>query len=848
MASHKRSLWSSDWFQGLVISIGLLLLSKTAPLQSLELAAYDWGLQTMSRSANSDIAIIAIDNKSIANLGRWPWPRELQAQLIDKLANAGAKTIVATTFLFEPQTDRGLAALQQLRHDLQTTGIEVSALDQIKDNLDTVIQTLDTDQQLEASISTAGNVLLPMLFQLGLPGGNPNAQLPDFVRKQTVPIKISSALTAGREVIPPFAKGVTLPLNRFGQAAAGVGHLNSVADSDGKIRSVPLIIDYFGAHYPSLSLVTAAHSLNLSSEDILIVPGMGIDLGGIHIATDAYLAVHPFFYRSNYNPTAFQVDSFYDAYVGNLSLEKYRNKIVLIGASAEGVGTTQLTPIDANMPPVIALAHSISSILNGDLIASPSWAVFVSLAAYILAALCLILLIPKVTGRASVLITLAAVLLLSFTQAQSMSRFNLWLPLVLPIILLILGYVFFTVKRFFATEQQQVVSELEQDANNRALGLAYQGQGQLDLAFDKFRRCVKNQELAEALYGLGLDFERKRQHAKAANVYSYIHAFQPNFKDIEQRKVSYSHTGVGLTGAITSVDGNAQTIASDSANLALENPTFGRYRIIKEIGRGGMGLVYLGEDPRINRTVAIKTLELTREYEGTSLEEAKLRFFREAEAVGNLNHVHIITIYDVGEEHDLAYIAMEYLTGDNLQKYTHADNLLALEKVIKIGIACASALSYAHTEGVVHRDIKPSNIMYDVSNEKTTVTDFGIARIMTTSVTQTGLIMGSPGYMSPEQMKSSKLDGRTDIYSLGVTLYQLLCGQQPFVTENINAFAYQLMNVDAPALRELNPALPEDLCKVVHKAIEKEPENRFQDAAELLDELSKILIRLKTQS
>jgi len=180
-------------------------------------------------------------------------------------------------------------------------------------------------------------------------------------------------------------------------------------------------------------------------------------------------------------------------------------------------------------------------------------------------------------------------------------------------------------------------------------------------------------------------------------------------------------------------------------------PTFGRYEVIREIGRGGMGTVYLGRDPKINRQVAIKTLAYA-EVEPAELPEVKIRFFREAEAAGNLSHPHIVSIYDVGEEHDMAYIAMELLEGDNLTCYCKRDNLLPIPRVLAILHEVTTALAYAHNQGVVHRDVKPANIMM-LKNGHVKVTDFSIAQVVDASRTRTGVILGTPSYMSPEQVR-----------------------------------------------------------------------------------------------
>jgi len=214
--------------------------------------------------------------------------------------------------------------------------------------------------------------------------------------------------------------------------------------------------------------------------------------------------------------------------------------------------------------------------------------------------------------------------------------------------------------------------------------------------------------LMDVLYNLGLDFERKRQFNKAESVFKYMAEYNPKFRDLGVRMAQSKAMSETVMLGGTSAKGNASTLVLDKAGLS--KPMLGRYEIDKELGKGAMGVVYLGKDPKIGRVVAIKTLALAQEFEADELEDVKARFFREAETAGRLNHPNIVTMYDAGEEHDLAYIAMEFLKGKDLIPYTKPGNLLPLPRLINIFARVADALDYAHKQNVVHRDIKPANI------------------------------------------------------------------------------------------------------------------------------------------
>ena len=267
-------------------------------------------------------------------------------------------------------------------------------------------------------------------------------------------------------------------------------------------------------------------------------------------------------------------------------------------------------------------------------------------------------------------------------------------------------------------------------------------------------------------------------------------------------------------------------------------PTFGRYRILKELGRGAMGVVYLGKDPTIHRFVAIKTMRLDQVDDPDEVKGIKERFFREAESTGRLMHPNIVTIYDAGEEEGVGYIAMERVDGMTLTSWCRRGNLLPVQRVVEIMAEVAEALDYAHRQGVVHRDIKPANIMV-TTNGTVKVMDFGIARITSSKKTQTGTVMGSPSYMSPEQVSGAKVDGRSDIFSLGVVLFELLTVTAPFEAENVSAVLFKIAHEPHPSVRAVRPELPLSTEPILNRALHKEPLNRYQRARDLAQDLRK---------
>jgi tRNA A-37 threonylcarbamoyl transferase component Bud32 len=254
----------------------------------------------------------------------------------------------------------------------------------------------------------------------------------------------------------------------------------------------------------------------------------------------------------------------------------------------------------------------------------------------------------------------------------------------------------------------------------------------------------------------------------------------------------------------------------------------GRYQIKKELGKGAMGEVFLAYDPDLDREVAVKTIYYDPGLPADELKETKLRFMREARISAKLSHPNIIVIHDVGEHESVPFIAMEFICGETLEPYVKSVSLLPLKRIVEIMGQATEALNYAHRGGLVHRDVKPSNIML-THDGGVKVMDFGLAKKPSANLTQAGMLLGTPSYMSPEQIKGEALDGRSDLFSLGVVLYQLLTGEKPFKGETISTIMYKIINEEPPEPTILNKKLPKQFDSIIRKALAKDPEKRFQN-------------------
>lgn len=775
------AFWRADGLAALALVLALITLHMTTDVfAGLERRFYDFASTRSARQPSDQVAIIAIDDESLARIGRWPWPRDLHARLIDKLAEAKANVIVDTGFFFEPASERGLPFIHQIKGLLaasEATGTPSPLNQQLLGVIAAAELALDTDHQLANSFHTASNVLIPSL------------------------------LTPGQQ-----------PIESLATAAAGVGHLKRLPDLDGVVRQEALLLNNEGQAVPSLALLAVAQSRHLTAGDIQFNKNGSVQIGQLRLRTDGAARLLPLFYKGRDGQSAFALDSFADVLSGKIPAARYADKIVLIGVTAAGVGTAWAVPGHPALSSTEILAHVTSSILQEQFVVQPGWGRWVTWGLLLLVCAYLIAVLPRLPTSMAVRVTLLSFMALLGMEFGLLAGMAQWLPLVFPALLLVSGHLALMIKRFLLPEVGTPTVLEESTETHRMMGLALQGQGQLDMAFEHFRRAPAGDAVMGNLYGLALDFERKRQFNMASAVREHMAALRADRQDDEHFNPKV-----------------------DPAESPSKIAMLGRYQLERELGKGAMGVVYQGRDPKIGRVVAIKTMALSEEFAGKALADVRERFFREAQTAGRLQHPNIVTIFDAGEDHELAYIAMEFLNGQDLTHYCKSGQLLPVSTVLSIVARVAEALGYAHKQQVVHRDIKPANIMFDLEHDAVKVTDFGIARITDASKTRTGLVLGTPSFMSPEQLAGKKVDGRSDLYSLGVMLFQLLTGVLPFRGASMAELMHKIAHAEAPSLRSIRPELPQRLESLVARLLCKRPEARYQDGDQLARDLRAVL-------
>jgi hypothetical protein len=339
--------------------------------------------------------------------------------------------------------------------------------------------------------------------------------------------------------------------------------------------------------------------------------------------------------------------------------------------------------------------------------------------------------------------------------------------------------------------------------------------GQLREAWALYRQLPPSRSLFPEIYDLACALSTHAFPDEAADLFHRIAQVDGEFRDVAQRLVRADHE------------------PTDDEERTRMPPSIGRYQLLEPIGRGAMGNVYLGRDPLINRILALKAIDLSIGYDHEALESTSESFLREATIAGSLSHPNIVTIFDVGETDGLAYIAMEYVRGHHLSEFAAADRLLPVDTVLDLIGRAADALDYAHRRNVVHRDIKPANIMYDSLSNNVKITDFGIAKLIDANRTRTGIVLGTPAFMSPEQLEGKNVNGHTDLFALGVSLYQLLTGLLPFRGASMTNLMFVIANEPHQSVTSVRGDLPKWLDEVVDRALAKDPADRFESAADM---------------
>ena len=477
--------------------------------------------------------------------------------------------------------------------------------------------------------------------------------------------------------------------------------------------------------------------------------------------------------------------------------EFLRGSTVFVDSDPAIISAASVLPSGQFVTTSEIIAALLGDIENDRMIIAPSWVKAMEFLLPVLFAIVAILFMPDRNRKEIAVLTVTGLLVLLLFEALLLIGLHVRIDLGRPILMFI-GVGILCASLVVNTRK------ITSDAFKK--GSDFLAAGRLEPAFAEFRRCNPSETIAAVMYKLSLAFEQQAKPERAEAV-------------LEWMKRTHGGSTTSDTMTRKKVSGTPQRL--------------GRYVIEKRIGRGAMGAVYLAKDPRINRPVALKVIPIEKEFEDEELKEARLRFYREAESAGRLTHPNIITVFDAGEDKGLAYIAMEYVPGIPLRSFTDPKKLLAPKRALALAASTAEALDYAHNQGVIHRDIKPANLLYNPKEGSLKISDFGVARITDNNSTKTGIVLGTPMYMSPEQLGAENLTGLSDLFSLGVTLYELLVGEVPFRASNIAVLMTKITTEDPALVSTRRAGIPPSVDAVLAKAMAKRPTDRFSCGAEM---------------
>jgi serine/threonine-protein kinase len=663
-----------------VFLVGMLI--EFNPLQSLEYRAYDLMSHLRRKATGIPVIIAAIDDTSLEGVGDWPWPRSYIADIVRTLSKYGAHTLGIYILFRDKEPNDGLIEIQNLRETLRNKPpiAKRQTLNKIDKILAQTESRLKHDTRLISAVKLARNVVLPLRFDLTQPGDEQTPALSGWLKMNSIELNTNPTVWNLSVQTPAFLSGmfgnkalvasqVQQPYEALSKKSGALGHTNLIADQNNIIRNIPLFIRYQSREFPSFALQVAIKYLGGHTRDIRA------DSSGLHIKHRHIPTVGRHWMMIDHSGHENNIKKFpvVDVLNGKIPAKEFRQKIVLLGLTAKEFVPTYKTPWLAQATGIEIAANAIENLVNRRHIFRPVWALALEVAVLLYFGFFLLFVIPKVQPQIGALIFviflmtwLAVASLLFITQGY-------WFRIVAPILFAVIGFGL-TGRIRLSEEKQDESVEL-----NKSLGLALQGQGLLDMAFEKFMKCpLENKSVKELLYHLGLDFERKRMFNKALAVYNHI-LKAGSFRDIQHRSQNLKK----IENTLVLPAGTHKRETTLFLEDTTAKPTLGRYEIIQELGHGAMGTVYLGNDPSINRQVAIKTLSYA-DVDPQQLREVKDQFFREAEAAGKLSHPNIVTIYDVGEDHDMAYIAMELLKGKELKNFCLKGKLMPVHRVLGV--------------------------------------------------------------------------------------------------------------------------------------------------------------------
>ncbi|HID28879.1 MAG TPA: CHASE2 domain-containing protein, partial [Desulfobacterales bacterium] len=587
-------------FWGLGITLFFLGLGffRMGFLDRMELKFYDVMMSLREDPEGpSDLVLVDIDDESIEKLGHWPWRRSLIAKGIRKI-NAGLPRVIGLNLILsEPQNTTILRELKDLE------GIFTRAvLDHAGDKGPMFLQAmndaqtrLNHDKRLAEALKESGKVVLPILFKEQTAERAATRETEEVLIYQSI-----QSISSPKGFQCPQANETLLPIPAFMRVSKGVGHINRAYDIDGTTRREVLLYGFNGLYIPSYTLRLAALYLNVPQDKIRADLGSAVYLGSIKIPTTSHSELLVSFKGAR---GVFKRYSYLDVMNNKIPLSVFKNKLVLVSASAAGIINPLSTPVHPAMPAGEFSAHTIWTILNKKFVRKVPWWSTGEIVMVLAVGLVITFVLPRLRAVIAGLTFLVLLISLMGGATYFFVSKGLWVKVTYPLVQLVFGYIGVVCVSRFVAETREDTAEGGSSGTNRILGISLQNQGMLDRAFETFRREPVDEEMKDILYGLALAYEGKMAFNKAVAVYEYMEERVSNFRDVRERKKRLMQAGETMVfGEGPLGDG------SGGEGLPATRTHLGRYEVIEELGKGAMGAVYLGRDPRINRTTAIKTV------------------------------------------------------------------------------------------------------------------------------------------------------------------------------------------------------------------------------------------------
>jgi serine/threonine-protein kinase len=801
------------------ILVVALYVNDFSPLVRLE-----WKIQDILYSFrgadnySNDIILLNIDDQTLNEYGNWPWNRDKMADLLAAVGSGEPKTVMLNT-VFDHNTTQ---------------------------------DTLGYTEILAGQMSWMKNVIVPYEISQA-EFRTKKISMPDYLKNQSVQVDSDLGILSERATL--LARKVFLPPDLISQYASGLGFKFDVRDSDRKLRWIPLVMHYDGFYYPSATLITAAQQLGVAPSQIKIYEGQKVMLGGLEIPTNDKAQL---FINYNKPGKSFQQLSAVDILNEKIEPVTFKDKLVIISVTSDIYSEYFNTPVSPELPENEKVANVIENIVHTNFVKRLDSSAGIDLMILFGLGILFAFVLPRVSLLYRVVILTISFFVLAnanFVLFNSYGILTRSLYIGLELFLLFLAAPIIDkefLARFGLLKEEYLSRPGNQETKpkpprRKSIIIDPEPAVEAEPARDSVKSTLREKDKEfeqDATVATSTSDSNKDGMVMADSqipddARSDIPTEMNNIDDVED-VVSHideepevtaepaTHEPIQKTEAVSL----EQDIMNDSDSTGLIAKNLGRYKVLEILGKGAMGTVYKGVDPAINRNVALKTIRLDFVSDPAELAELKERLFREARAAGMLSHPNIVTIYDVGTEKKLQYIAMEYIEGSTLEDMIRRNTKFNLRIVAQMITQICGALEYAHSQKIIHRDIKPANIM--VQKDYTVkVMDFGIARVDSTSMTRTGIAMGTPNYIAPEQLQGKTVDNRCDIFSLGVVIYEMLTGRRPFSGENLTSLIYNIVNKEPEPPSTVDKSIPNLFDRVTLRALKKEPGERYQKASEI---------------